>query len=429
MHLFLFTVFFIIVALLIREILKRSSGGQSGLATTGADVASSDDSLSLVYLSRGMLFHSSTPDAKPVQIHSAHVQELLDRAERQKSRHGWKQDTAWSQNFIAGSKKEQVSDKHDIRFAGVQFKSADSLIYFLRDDNFGGLYEYRFSDATELRLLHQQNLIFEDLHYHPEKDRLLCSSTYENAVSNIVLMDGDGNNQRELTGGDSRDTAPAWVGAENQIVFQSQGIARSEEGYVMAYGPASLQLLDVDSNEMSTVLESQQYDFLSPRVCSSGNLYFVNRPYEAVKYAAGNFFLDLLLFPFRLARAVFHYLNIFSLMYSRKPLTSAGGPKLQQDAKTLFLQGRRIDAEKALNTEKPVNGVPSLVPASWQLVRRDKNGQDVVLAQHVVAFEILDNDDVLYTNGCGVFRLTAKGPQLLTRDNVIHSLAARAQTD
>ncbi|MFX5595148.1 hypothetical protein ABTD92_21070, partial [Acinetobacter baumannii] len=83
---------------------------------------------------------------------------------------------------------------------------------------------------------------------------------------------------------------------------------------------------------------------------------------------------------FRLLRAVFHYLNFFSLMYSRKPLTSASGPALNADLKEIILKGKRIDAEKALLNENKINGVPSLVPASWQLISRDQQGNETVLA-------------------------------------------------
>jgi hypothetical protein len=81
-----------------------------------------------------------------------------------------------------------------------------------------------------------------------------------------------------------------------------------------------------------------------------------------------------------LLRAVFHYLNFFSLMYTRKPLTSASGPAMQADIKSILLQGRRIDAQKALGSEQPVQGAPSLVPNSWELVSRSREGVERILA-------------------------------------------------
>jgi hypothetical protein len=115
------------------------------------------------------------------------------------------------------------------------------------------------------------------------------------------------------------------------------------------------------------------------------------------------------LFPFRLLRAVFHYLNFFSLMYTRKPLTSASGPKVEADWKNILVQGKRIDAEKALREARAVHGVSSLVPADWQLVRRSPHGAEQVLETSVASYDIGADGAVVYTNGRGVFAIEQDG--------------------
>ena len=42
---------------------------------------------------------------------------------------------------------------------------------------------------------------------------------------------------------------------------------------------------------------------------------------------AGGALKDTLLMPFRLLKAVFGYLNFFSMVYGKEPLRSAGGPR------------------------------------------------------------------------------------------------------
>ena len=96
-------------------------------------------------------------------------------------------------------------------------------------------------------------------------------------------------------------------------------------------------------------------------------------------YAPKN--VDALLFSFRLLRAVFHY------------------------PKNILVQGKRIDAEKALREARAVHGVPSLVPADWQLVRRSPNGAEQVLATSVASYDIGADGAVVYTNGRGVFAI------------------------
>ena len=160
---------------------------------------------------------------------------------------------------------------------------------------------------------------------------------------------------------------------------------------------------------VSPVLEDARFDYLKPRVCPAGNLYFIRRPYQAPAYGMGSAILDALLFPFRLVRAVFHYLNFFSLMYTRKPLTSASGPAMQADLKNILLHGRRIDTEKALRSEQPVQGVPSLVPGDWVLVSRNRDGVERVLATNVASYDMDAGGAVIYSNGRGVFVLGKDG--------------------
>lgn len=357
----------------------------------------------ICFISQGKLYYKN--GSGPIQqIHSEYVQNVMDKMELSKQRHGWKEDTSWGTSFVGQGQRKEDADKVAIQFTSAVFKDSHTLLYFLSDNYFGGLFQYDIETGKELRLLHKQNLIYRDLHYCPHRCKILASSQYQNGVANIIELSEDGSSARELTGGDTVDTAPAWITADkNQIVFQSQGLARSAEGYVIAYGPAAIELLDLNDGELQTVKENSATDFLQPRVAANGDLYFIERPYEAVKYGAGQAFTDVLFFPFRLLRALFHYLNFFSLMYSRKPLTSASGPRMQGDLKQIMLRGKRIDAERALKKEKPVNGVPSLVPATWRLMARSGIGSEHVVATHVSSFVFDGDSQAIYTNGCGVF--------------------------
>jgi hypothetical protein len=117
---------------------------------------------------------------------------------------------------------------------------------------------------------------------------------------------------------------------------------------------------------------------------------------------------DVLLFPFRLAVAVVHFLHFFSLMFARKPLITAGGPpKEGPDARYLMLFGKVIDAEKALRDSG--KGDAGLVPKTWELVRRGEGGKETILARGVVCFDLCGDGGVVYTNGTRVLHLTADG--------------------
>jgi hypothetical protein len=377
----------------------------------------------LAFISNGKLFYQA-PGDELRELQSPHVRNVMERMERSRQLHGWKEGTAFGRSFT-GRNLHAGAGGVGIQATSAQFTAPDRVLYFLRDDSFGGLFEYDLTQDTEKRLLHKQYLSLEDLRLHPDGDRLLCAQHARNGASNIVVMNADGGGHRELTGGDTVDTAPAWVpGQADHVLFQSSGLARNPAGYVIAHGPTAIQMADTAAGSLTVVLEDPRLDFLQPRVGADGFLYFIRRPYEAPRYGVESALTDALMFPFRLLRALFHYLNFFSLMYTRKPLITAAGPEVQADLKEILLKGKRLDAEAALRTGVRLNGVPSLVPASWQLMRRSPQGDEQVLASHVASFDIAADGAILFSNGYGVFALDGASPQVLLRDKLIADVIA-----
>ncbi|HSV44476.1 MAG TPA: hypothetical protein VLJ58_01690 [Ramlibacter sp.] len=395
----------------------------SGRAPSGpAPLASSDRSFA--FLSNGVLFCRER-GAAVKQLESAYVQEAMDRRDRARERHSWKEGTSFGIASSGAMRNFGAVDKPILATAAA-FEHDGSLLYCLKDDKVGGLFRRDAGSGAEQRLLLRQNLHLGDLALCAQAGKLAATSHQSAGVANIALLAGDGSNYREVTGGDTVDSAPAWIpGVPDQLLFQSCGLARNEQGYIVAQGHATVQKLDMASGKVAAIVEDPRFDFLRPRVCPAGNLHFIRRPFEAPRYGASNILLDTLLFPFRLLRAVFHYLNFFSLMYSRKPLTSASGPAVKADMKDILLQGRRIDAEKALRSARAVQGVPSLVPDNWELVCRDPQGRERVLATNVASYDIGPDGTVLYSNGQGVFALDREGsPRLAMSDQLVAEVVA-----
>jgi hypothetical protein len=373
----------------------------------------------LAFISGGKLFYK-LPGAEICELHSPYVQNVMDRMERSRQLHAWKEGTAFARSFT-GRNQAGPSDTVQIQATSAQFIGPGRVLYFLKDDSFGGLFEYDLAAGTEKRLLHKQNLVLDDLRVSADGQRLLCAQHSKNGTANIATMSVDGRDYRELTGGDTVDAAPTWVPATpNLVMFQSSGLARNPQGFVIAQGPASIQMANSSNGSMTSVLEDSRFDYLLPRLGADGNLYYIRRPYETARYGTKSMLLDTLLFPFRLLRAVFHYLNFFSMMYTRKPLTTAAGPELKADLKEILLKGKRFDAESALRKGPRVNGVPSLVPASWKLMSRDQSGAERELASHVASFDIAANGDILFSNGYGVFALDGGNPpKVLLKEKLI----------
>lgn len=380
----------------------------------------------LAFISGGKLFYQ-TPGQELRELQSPYVQSVMDRMERSRQLHAWKEGTGFAMSFT-GQHQRGASQALQIQAISAQFTAQGRVLYFLKDDSFGGLFEYDLADGTEKRLLHKQNLSLEDLRLSPDGQRLLCAQHARNGTANIAVMNADGSDYRELSGGDTVDTAPAWVPDQPHLVmYQSSGLARNPQGFVIATGPASIQMADTRKGSLTAVLENPELDFLQPRLGPDGSLYYIRRPYDGQRYPVKNIVLDTLLFPYRLLRALFHYLNFFSLMYTRKPLTTASGPALQADIKDILLKGKRFDAEQAIRSGTKLGGVPSLVPASWQLMRRNQKAEEQVLASHVASFDLAPDGAILFSNGYGVFALEDGGkPRVLLKEKLIGDVIAGA---
>jgi hypothetical protein len=376
------------------------------------------------FLSNGLIFYRER-GAELKQLHSPYVQEAVDRRERSRQRHSWKQGTSFRIAAGGGTRDFEPADR-PILATSAAYEANGNLLYFLEDEHVGGLFRRDAASGRELRVLLKQHLHLRDLSLSPDGTMLGASSRQSDGVSNIALFKVDGGNYREVTGGDTIDSAPAWIPqAPNRLLFQSSGLARDERGYIVAQGHASIQKLDMETGSVTPILENPAFDYLAPRVSPAGDLLFIRRPFELPRYGFASLLLDTVLFPFRLARAVFHYLNFFSMMYTRKPLTSASGPAMQADIKNILLQGRRVDAEKALRSARPVQGVPSLVPDSWELVSRNADGVERVLATNVASFDISRDGTIVYSNGHGVFVLEQDGSsRLALKDQLIGEVFA-----
>jgi hypothetical protein len=383
------------------------------------------DGLSVAFISAGKLFCKSGNGAV-TQISSPYVQDIEERTARSKERNAWKENTSF-QVSASGQMKQFAADGANIAVTSALFHKDRSVLYFLKDQGIGGLFSYDLDSGVETRILHKQYLDLADLNLDAGGARMLCASAAKDGASNIATLDIEGDHFRELTGGDTVDAAPAWIpGDEHAVLYQSAGLARNPAGHVIAQGNITIQKLNMRTGSVETVLESPHHDFLHPRVCAQGRLHFIRRPYEVPSYSSGNILMDTFLFPFRLLRALFHYLNFFSLMYSRKPLTGAAGPAVQADIKDIILKGRRIDAEKALREETAINGIVSLVPRSWELVSRNQQGVERVLATNVASYDLMSDGSIVYSNGRAVFMLGAgSGSTLVLKDDLVGDVAAR----
>jgi hypothetical protein len=257
---------------------------------------------------------------------------------------------------------------------------------------------------------------------------IACTLNQNGGTASIAVMRTDGGDFTELTEGDSVDLAPAWIpGSPREIIFQSAGVARDQNGRYSGTGPFAIHKLDLDSGQMSVIAEDPKHDLLSPRCDATGSLYYIRRPYkEAVeRFSIWRFLLDIVLFPFRLVYAIFQFLNFFTVRYTGKPLSNAGpAAQREMDIKRMMIWGNMIDADKAARENKGEDA-PSLVPRTWELVKQASDGSSEVLAKGVLAFDLCDSGELVYSNGSAIFRLEAgASPKRLLVGTLIEQVIA-----
>ena len=383
----------------------------------------------LAYLAEGKLYLVPAPGQKPELIDSHFAQEMLERQERNRQRHEWKQSgMAWGfgVGVMPGVRLPETGSR-PIRFTCLARTGRSAggagdrpnLLYCLETDAVGGLFYWERGNGYERRLFHRANFHAGDIACHPDDGTIAASVATEDGAANIALMKADGKGLREVTAGDSRDESPSWVpppaegtSGRNVIVYQSAGLGRDAQGFVVDRGPTAVIRLDTDTGDMETLLEADDKDYLAARVGPDGSLYYVTRPYEPLRQpvSALKVAKDVVLFPFRLALAVVHFLDWFSLVFRRKPLITAGGPPREgPDSRYMMLWGKMVNAEQAHREKGSGGGGVAIVPKTWTLHRRNTFGTDETLASHVVNYDLCPDGGVVYTNGAAIYRIDAGG--------------------
>ncbi len=268
------------------------------------------------YLSGGKLFIKEGDNA-PVEIESHFGKDVIERTIRMHQRNEWKtkgnDNTPFSGGMLWGatSADPRVSQ---VRILGAtRSAEANALYFILETETTGGLFLYDFETHSEKRIFHREQFRAYDLDWHPEHHQIVCSQVFQNGAANIVSMNTEGHDVHQLTEGDSVDEAPSWMpGSERRILFQSAGMARNQHGYAVGTGPFAIQHIDLARNALTTILEDDAYDFLLPHAAPNGDMYFIRRPYEKPgqsNYGVLQGVADFVLLPFRLLRALFHFLN------------------------------------------------------------------------------------------------------------------------
>lgn len=370
------------------------------------------------YLADGRLYlHNG--EAKPRELTSAFVREFEERQAKQQKVHGWKEQSfVWGEMGMSRPDMQQwnqVPGQRQVRFRSLdRGPDAGHLTYLVDFGHMTGLFQYDPAADLERRLFHRNNYPAQDLHRHHATGKLAMSVMQPDGTKRLVVCDADGRLPREVTVGDSVDEMPRWLNDDSQqLVFQSAGVARDPNGFAVVLGPYAVQKLNLQNESLSTVIEDERYDYLQPWELADGSLMYLRRPYKPGNRGRSGWtdLQDILFFPYRLARAGFYFLNFFSVMFSGQPLRTAGGPERPAgpDARILSLWGQMIDTRRQMLLPGQKKEEAGLVPKDWQLIQRSPTGDETVLADGVLTFDIGPTGDLLYSDGRRIWQRTSSG--------------------
>ncbi len=294
-----------------------------------------------------------------------------------------------------------------VAITGLAAMPDGGLLYSMETDAVSGIF-LREPGGGETRLFHTADFRIRQIALDPEGKMLAATIFHKDSSrSSIAILPVRGIDFTEVTEGDSFDQNPRWASAR-RLVFQSAGVGRNAAGQMAGLGPSAIQELDLDRGSLEDVVQARDQDFFQPGR-RGDSLYFIRKPYEtrgADRSLAGAF-RDAALFPFRMGRAVFQYFNVFSMMYTGKPLvTSKGAAQRRMDPRQMLVHANLINAMGEHAQDDPDSG---LVPKSWELVRKKEGSAAEVLAKGVLAYDIASDGGIVYTDGASVHSIRADG--------------------
>src|SRR5262245_58722888 len=133
----------VIIVLVVVIVLNRGTqptGDTRGASAPPPGVFAKPWRHALAFISNGKLFYQA-PGQELRELQSPHVRGVMDRMARHQQLHGWKEGTAFGRSYT-GRDRHVSTEAVGIQATSAQFVAPDRVLYFLRDDSFGGLFEY-----------------------------------------------------------------------------------------------------------------------------------------------------------------------------------------------------------------------------------------------------------------------------------------------
>jgi hypothetical protein len=312
---------------------------------------------------------------------------------------------------------------------GISFVQADKVLYSVSVEDFSGIFiknPYAAEEAED-HIIHDNKTAFFALDYNQATGETVVALQHSN-VRNIAILDINTSRYRLITEGDSMDDNPVWSKKDHStILYDSRGIGRTQNGTFAEIGPSVINKLDMKTGDLKEIVCINGYDCFLPKTDEQGNIYFIKKPHQKKSNTS---IKDILLIPFRISKAIYNWIEWFTIAHTGQPLGSSGeNPAKHRDdneLKHIIINGNLINAEKAYKENCAKNEkFPGIAPRDWELVRQEIDGNFTCIKKGVVDFDIAANGEIFYSNGRHLIKIdTQQQEELLETKDLIHKVKA-----
>lgn len=368
--------------------------------------------MTIIYSAENKIFSYDEDEKLLTEIPCGKITKYRETIRSIQQKKEWK--TSGSGAAFMGMNAEMIdADLLPVQITGLGVYE-DELVYGVNLEGVGSVYHRSFdpSDDSEGLVRASNEFVFGS--FDCKGDQLAVSMGANSNSLHIGVMDIKGR-YNEYTDGDTIEENPSWAAKKNGIYFSTAGYARNQYGAVAATGPRAVAYLNLDNSSMSEIVADEAYDYLHPQEDKNGVLYYIRQPYGGEKPESGITFKDVLLFPFRIIKSIFGFLNVFSILFGGESLKSGGaanGAKSKQRSeKDLIIEGNVINAEK-LDKINEASGdkMSGIMPMSRMLIKRLADGSEEIVKKGVLDYTLCDKD-VIISNGRHIIRISPDGTE------------------
>ena len=254
-------------------------------------------------------------------------------------------------------------------------------------------------------------------HIYTGMDRNIGSISYKTGKiaaildGHLAIFDERGD-YNELTDGPSVEDSPFWSVTDGRIFCSTKG--RALEG-ARGFSASSILAVDADAGTIDTLFAEEGNDLLMPKNDADGNYYFIRQPYRQPKETKEPIWKSVLLFPVRLVKALFGFINAFSILFGGEPLRKNQGrdniKTKNKSPRELYFEERMREAKKNEKENAAAGDAnPGIFPRSRVLVRISPDEKETILCKGVLDYTLC-SEGVICSNGKELLLIGSDGSE------------------